>query len=304
MIIPKWYLVDEDTRFFDLELEDFVPQRIYDAHVHLGLRSGFSRSDDYDMLDNTPEVSDMASYREHLPWILPNRNVTGANILPTCLNGKDLAQGNAFAATEAAKDSVSGSSIVVHPAMTADQLRAEIETHNPVSLKPYHLMSPHRPTMQSIIEDYLPEHQVAVAHEAHLPIVLHIVFDTALADERNHKTIRHYCQKYPDMTMVLAHCARGFNPGHTARGIGPITGLDNVFFDTSSICESGSMSLILKTFGPEKLMWGSDWPFSHFHGRAIATGDTFTWLYDDQIDFTVHSVGGKAAAQLTTTVPT
>lgn len=287
----KWYLADEDTRFFELELDDFVPEQIYDAHAHLGLRSGLGRTPDYAPLDNTPEIADMACYREHLHWILPNRNVTGANVIPSTLNGNEWEKGNAFAAREAAVDHVSGSGIMVHPEMTAERLREEIETYNPVSLKPYHLMSPHRPTMQSIIEEYLPEHLVAVAHDARLPIVLHIVLNTALADERNQRTIRHYCQTYPNMTLVLAHCARGLNPGHTARGIGGIAGLENVFFDTSSVCESGSMESILMTFGHKRLMWASDWPFSHFHGRCIATADSFTWLYDDQIDFTIDSAG-------------
>ena len=290
-ITPKWYLADRDTRFFELELDAFVPERIYDAHIHLGPRRGFMRTPEYDMLENAPETIDMACYRDHLHWMLPDRNVVGANILPTTLNGNEREMGNAFAADQAAADEGCGSGIVVHPDMTADRLREEIQTYNPVSLKPYHLMSPHRPTMQSIIEDYLPEHLVAVAHEARLPIVLHIVFDTALADQRNQKTISHYCRKYPNMTMVLAHCARGLNPGHTVRGIAAVADLKNLFFDTSSICGSGAMEVILTTFGHQRLMWASDWPFSHFHGRAIATADTFTWLYDDQIDFTVHSIG-------------
>ena len=294
MIKPQWYLTDEDTRFFEIELDGFVPARIYDAHMHLGPRIGFSSELHCDLVANTPEIADMASYREHLHWILPNRNVTGANILPSTLNGDGWEEGNAFAAREAAVDDVSGSSVIVHPEMTADRLREEIATCNPVSLKPYHLMSPRRPTMQSIIEEYLPEHLVAVAHDAQLPIVFHLVLDTALADQRNQKTIRHYCETYPGMRLVLAHCARGFNPGHTARGIGAIAGLENVFFDSSCVCESGSMEAILTTFGHTRLMWGSDWPFSHFHGRCMAMGDSFTWLYDDQIEFSIHTIGEHA----------
>lgn len=290
-VSPKWYLADLDTRFFEIELDDFVPEKIYDAHIHIGRRSGLSSANNRDLMANAPEIMSMACYRAHLHWTLPNRNIPGVNALPCTLNGKDWAKGNAFAAGEAALDDLSGSGVIIHPEMSADRLRKEIETCNPVSLKPYHLMSPHDPTMQSVIEDYLPEHLVAVAHDARLPIVLHIVLDTALADERNQKTIRYYCRKYPNMTIVLAHGARGLNPGHTIRGIGGIAGLDNVFFDTSSVCESPSLEAILRTFGHTRLMWGSDWPFDHFHGRCIAVADTFTWLYDDQIDFGLHAVG-------------
>ena len=187
----------------------------------------------------------------------------------------------------------SGSSVVIHPDMTADQLRADIDRHKPVSLKPYHLMAPRADTLQAPMVEYLPEHVMPVAHEAKLPIVVHLVLDKALADESNQATIRHYCETYPDMKIVLAHGARGLNPGHTARGIGAIADLPNVYFDTSSVCESGSFEAILMTFGHSRLMWGSDWPFSHFHGRCIAVADFFSWVYDDQIEFGLHTAGGK-----------
>lgn len=293
MISPKWFLADEDNSFFDVELNDFVPDKIFDAHMHLGHRSGYTSDTHNEMVANTPEVADMASYRDHLPWILPGRNVTGANVLPSTISGHDREKGIEFAAGEAATDDGSGSSVVVHPAMSADQLRDEIDQFRPVSLKPYHMMAARTDTQQSTIEEYLPEPLVAVAHEAKLPVVVHLVRDKALADEGNQKTIRHYCTTYPDMQLVLAHCARGFNPGHTVRGIGAIAGLDNVFFDTSCACESGSMVAILKTFGHTKMMWGSDFPFCHFHGRCFAIGDFFSWVFDDQLEFGVHTVGDR-----------
>jgi hypothetical protein len=39
--------------------------------MHLGPRSGYSSKVHDAMMANTPEIADMASYREHLPWIVP-----------------------------------------------------------------------------------------------------------------------------------------------------------------------------------------------------------------------------------------
>ena len=41
----------------------------------------------------------------------------------------------------------------------------------------------------------------------------------ALADVANQETIRRYCERYPNMRLILAHAARGFNPHHTMLGI-------------------------------------------------------------------------------------
>ena len=38
---------------------------------------------------------------------------------------------------------------------------------------------------------------------------------TQLAEPSNQRTIRKYCEAYPGLKMILAHCARGFNMYHT-----------------------------------------------------------------------------------------
>ncbi|MDP7742482.1 MAG: hypothetical protein QGF67_13655, partial [Lentisphaeria bacterium] len=66
MISPKWFLADEDNSFFKVELNAFVPDKIFDAHMHLGPRSGYTSATHNEMVANTPEIADMASYRDHL----------------------------------------------------------------------------------------------------------------------------------------------------------------------------------------------------------------------------------------------
>jgi len=34
-------------------------------------------------------------------------------------------------------------------------------------------------------------------------------------DPENSATIRRYCERYPDMKLILAHAGRGFNMHHT-----------------------------------------------------------------------------------------
>lgn len=60
----------------------------------------------------------------------------------------------------------------------------------------------------------MPEHLFAVAHELKLSVTLHMVRYYGLSDKGNQETIREMCTKYPDMRLVLAHAARGFNMFH------------------------------------------------------------------------------------------
>jgi glutamate-1-semialdehyde 2,1-aminomutase len=274
---PSYKVTKRDRKFFKQELDSFVPDKLYDAHIHLGSRSDYIGGHKH-ALANTPKVADMKIYRSHINWLVPNRKIVGAMVIPTTLVGKRMEEGNTFVSKESSKDDYSGSSIVVHPNVTIKQLYADIKKYNPISFKPYSLMAPNK--TDSFLKEFLPEHIVEVANDVKLPIVVHIVCSKALADKTNQKTIKYYCKKYPDMKMVFAHCGRGYNPCNTINGIKSLSGLNNVYFDNSCVCEAGATEAILNVFGPKKLMWGSDYPFSHLHGRCISIADKFFWLTD------------------------
>ena len=263
---PTWKFLDSDRDFFVRELDSFVPESVYDAHVHLGRPSGYGPNSK-DLLANTPEVVDMKTYRSQLPWLLPGRELDGVLVIPSTLSGESLEEGNRFAAKQVMREPKSGCALVIDPNMTAEQLYGEIQSFRPSALKCYHLMSDRGRTFDSSLEEYLPEHLVQVADETETAILVHLVLDRALSDGRNQKTIRAFCRRYRKMKMVLVHGARGLNPSHTVNGIDAIREFDNIYFDTSSVMEGGCIEVILKRFGPSKVMWASDYPFSHLHGR-------------------------------------
>ncbi len=126
-----------------------------------------------------------------------------------------------------------------------------------------------------------------MAHEEGLSITLHIVRPRALADAGNQQTIRRYCQRYPNMRLILAHAARGFNPHHTILGIDSLRGLDNVWFDTSAVTDSGAVEAIVTTLGHQRVLYGSDFPVSHVRGRCVGLGDSFFWIAPENTNLDV-----------------
>ena len=103
---PESLLRPEDVEFFERELASFVPDSLFDSHIHLGLRSDCAESHQT-LMANTPEVADMPTYRTQMDWIARGREVVGALVLPTTLEGKRMAEGNACAAREARTDHAS-----------------------------------------------------------------------------------------------------------------------------------------------------------------------------------------------------
>ncbi len=280
-------LRDDERELFQRELDAFVPPRVFDAHAHLYERSHFGpQSFANAYVDTMPQRMTLADYRRHVAGLLPGRTVEGL-FIPMALDG-DPAVINGFIAEQVRPQPRSRGAMVVRPEMEPDYIRQEVRRGGFASLKCYHLLAankPAGPSWDADIPDYLPEHIVRVADECRLSIILHMVKLRALADPRNQEAIRHYCRTYPNMRMVLAHAARGFNPHHTVEGIGSLKGLQNVWFDTSAVTDCGAIEAIIDTFGHERVMWGSDFYVSHFRGRCVAIADSFVWLYEDSVDW-------------------
>jgi len=81
----------------------------------------------------------------------------------------------------------------------------------------------------------------------------------------------------------LAHAARGFNPWHTIEGVNALAGLENVWCDTSAVTEAGAFEAIVDVLGPSRLLYGTDFHVSHMRGRCVAIGDSFHWLYAEEM---------------------
>lgn len=173
-------------------------------------------------------------------------------------------------------------------------------------LKPYHTYSAARPTWEAQVPDYLPEALMRVADEAGATVVLHLVRARGIADHSNQYWVRRYCEHYPRARVVLAHCARGFNPYHVLEGLPALAGLPNLWVDSSAVCNASALLTAFEVLGVERLLYGSDYPVSHLRGTNCSMGDTFLWLGEDTAppppayapDLVLPLVGGESLRAL------
>lgn len=277
-------LTDIDREFIERELSDFLPDQIFDAHAHLFHHNHYGDDPVPPSFANTPAALGSAAYRELIEMIHPDGRTVGGLFFGLVFT-QDRQGNNEFITDQTAANELDFSQLVIAPEDDPEWVRQTVRQKKYVGLKCYHTMAKvDGPTWHAPIEAYLIDEHVRIAHEEGLSITLHMVRDRALADPINQKTIRHYCEKYPNMRLILAHAARGFNPWHTIEGIGSLAGLDNVWFDTSAVTEAGAFEAIVETMGHTKLLYGTDFPVSHIRGRCIAIGDSFHWLYADEMD--------------------
>lgn len=284
--MPDWIVTDRDRELFARELDSFVPPKIFDAHAHWYRADHFAEGTQPELVKSGPAVVGSAAYDEAMEPLIPNRQTEGL-FFPYPHAQIDVAAENDFLTEQLKLRPQSRGQMLITPADDPEFIRETVRCQGFVGLKCYHVYSPQQPSFESPIEEYLPEEQVRVAHEEGLSITLHIVRARALADEVNQRTIRRYCEQYPNMRLILAHAARGFNPHHTILGIESLAELDNVWFDTSAVTDSGAVEAIIRTLGHERVLYGSDFPISHLRGRCVALGDSFLWISASNTDLNV-----------------
>lgn len=275
--MTDWTLTNFDRELFQRELDSFVPPVLFDAHAHWYRADHFPPEARPGLVGSGPPVAGGEAFDREMEKITPGRKTEGL-FFPYPHAQVDVDAENEFLFEELKRRPGSRGQMLITPQQDPELIRATVRRCGFVGLKCYHVYSPRRPTFDSFIEEYLPEPQVAVAHDEGLSITLHMVRSRALADRANQETIRRYCERYPNMRLILAHAARGFNVHHTIEGIESLRGLGNVWFDTSAVTDSGAIEAIVRVFGPSRVLYGSDFPVSHLRGRCISLGDSFLWI--------------------------
>ena len=279
--MTNWIFTALDRRLAD-GLQAQLPPVVFDMHAHLW-RTADMPQPATGLWAEGPAEAGVAAWRLHVGRQVGATRLTGGLLIPNPLVGGAVGQANAFVFEQIAGDPALKGLALVTPAVPPEAYCDLLGNPQFAGFKPYHVFSESKPTFQAPLASYLPAWVWQTAHERGLIILLHLVRDAALADPDNQCELRAACARYPNARLVLAHAARGFHAPNTVNGLAGLRGLENVWFDSSGICESEALVAILREFGPRRLMWGTDFPVSEIRGRCVTVGDGFAWLQPDTV---------------------
>ncbi len=251
--MPEFEYIDFDREIWERELEEFVPSTIYDMHTHIwseahkGSASGPGKGLRTDL-----------GYQSHLDWaadLYPGREMHYL-VLGTPVPGMDAEGHNDWMAEELSADPQSAVNMAVTPDMSAEYVAAQVKKHGFLGLKPYRLFAPDPANCR--IRDFLPEHQIELADDMGLAITMHLAKKTGAADKENQEDLERYTRQYPRAQWILAHCARAFNAFMMEEAIQFLTGLPNIWYDTSAVNDMYTQFLLMKHEDRSRVMFGSD----------------------------------------------
>ncbi len=256
-------------------LDDFLPNRLFDAHAHLSHGEVMGRE----------EVS-FADYLGDMRPLVGERFLRANGIVFPIDALKDEAERRAslaFLKRELDRHPDCVAEAMVFPGYTEEEVEGCLVHPRIRGLKCYHTYAARPKTFDCYIEEYLPEAAFAVADRKKLCITLHMVRDEALSDPENLKHIKTMAKRYPDAVLILAHAARSFASWTVFEPLCELVPFENVWYDFSAVAESPSMTWILKKIGVSRCLWGSDYPISTKLGKCVSIGEGFYWIDETDI---------------------
>ena len=275
---------DLDRRIWTEELDALVPQQVFDVHTHVyrwefNIDAEKQQAPNYELIGRQFPVSDWALLEACDGQLMPGRRVRRLAFpfpfSPAC----DFEGSNRFAAAEAGRDPRSAALMAVHPSMSAEYLDEQVHRLGFLGFKPYRFYSRTGDAVSCRISDFLPAHQMEVADRHGLLVMLHLAKRDAIADPENIEDVTRLATRYSRVKWILAHGARSYSAWAIERAAARLRELPNVWYDTSSVCESDAVEALLSGVGPERVMYGSDdVPVGVLRGKYIAFGRAWAFL--------------------------
>ena len=261
-------------------LADFLPDKIFDAHMHVFDSAHLPMS--YKVGER--DTGDLDAYHRAFGEMLSYPRVWRANMITSPdsamreKGGKIIRMADEFLIGELNKSDLNVGEIIVSPLESACEIEKRLTHPRIRGLKVYFFLSAREKHGDESPDEYIPEGAWEVADKYSMPVTIHLVRSDALADPFNYNYIIDRAKKYKNAKIVLAHAGRAFASYAAIEGAEYVRKYENVLFDLSAICEPSPMAMLMKTVGVSRIMWGTDYPSTVDHGRAISVGRRFMWL--------------------------
>ena len=283
---------ERNLKIFKEELDEFLPPRIFDFHVHVfpedafppdheGWSAGGHKIRHYTLDELRQDCADLYPGREcrALCFGTPRKE------LGTAKNNEYVAAGCDHKQFYPLR--------LIRPEDDPDAVRQDILEKRFLGFKPY-LNYVDKPDPNDVeIVEMLPEGLMAVADELELLVMLHVPRKQRLADPKNQEQVVEMAKRFPKTTIVLAHIGRAYYLKNVVGHLDNLAPLPNVYFDISMLNNWEVLEYLFAHVDPHKILYGTDLPIGIAPGKSIEINDQYTYVTPVPWELSISDDHGK-----------
>ncbi len=261
-----------------------IPEKVMDVHVHIYRKADIGTQGP--AYEDGPDEVGIRVYEEQMRRLVGSRcSLSGIYVAPPTQTKEQIPGANRFTLAQLDEKPDARGLMLIAPDMDEALVRSYLEDPRVVGFKPFCTYGDFRPDYEAPLGAFLPEWAWRMADERGLMMLVHLMTFDALNNPGNYGEILRMCARYPNVKLMLDHAARGFHTRNTAEGLQKIRHLDNVWLDTSSICDPMAFITVIRAMGSEKLLFGTDFPLCQVRGKSVSVGDGFVWLNHENFNW-------------------
>jgi predicted TIM-barrel fold metal-dependent hydrolase len=290
-----------DRQIYERELTGFLPERIFDAHVHLFDRSCLHPDVRFPATHCYQKVGGVFSLTDYLAWaaeLCPNQTFhVNAFGHPSYESALDASA--AFAGGCSDNRQFFGMALV-SPRDTTEAVVRRVVDNRLVGYKPYLTFVEGKDTREITICDMLPAALMEVADQRGLAITLHLPRPGRLADPVNQAQIVELCRRYPHAQIIIAHIGRAYYLSSVVGFLDGIAACPNAFIDTAMINHEGVLEYAFRTLPRERILFGSDAPIAFLRGKSVELNNQYAYLMGEAYEIGTSIYDARHAVAFTT----
>lgn len=278
------------------KLREWLPERVFDAHMHLGPADAIGPTTDARRLEAVTTFASLewGDAEAFLSQLYTGKQLAGVIAFGFPLREADLERVNGYIAEVAQRDPRVHGFIVSDPHDTARTIRqfeaAEQRGRGFCGIKPYYdLLGKPMPNscFHSQCEEFVPDDLLRFANDKKLPIMLH-TGDIGVGSPSVQDFLRRVVDRFPRVPIVLAHMGRYVQAEQFLAFMETdLPGHPNLWFEMSSASSPAVYEVFLSEPARwDRLIFGADLPYglitgqehwSETHGAVFLTRDDYPW---------------------------
>jgi glutamate-1-semialdehyde 2,1-aminomutase len=270
---------DVDREFYERHLRDFVPARLFDAHMHVHLAQHVPP------LTDELRARNWAGAVSHPAYPVEAAEADYAKLFPesevyrlqfgTIYREADFEACNDYNAANADRRRV-WALLVLDPVLPADRLRERLLSGRFSGVKPYWSMVPGKAEADVKLDEMIAPGQLEVLDDLGLMATIHVPGPERIRDEHTRRVLREWCARYPKARFVVAHLGRAYAFPFARDSFADLASIEGLLFDCCAVLNPEVFELAFRTIGPGRILWGTDFPvLSRMRGYRVWEGETY-----------------------------
>ncbi len=280
-MLPFFDYTEVDKKFYRDQIAPRIPPKIFDVHVHVFRR---------EHVDMIPEEARKADWPSECAQVLTADDALAcANELfpvteysfagfPTASPEADTPGMNDYAAA-LGREGTCVPLMMVRPEWNQDYVEQTFLAGNFAGFKPYPGMIAGGSTGEVGIFEYFPHEQWDILERHRKAVMLHIGRKERFADENNIRELLEARDRYPNVTIIIAHLGRSYCPYYLREGLRKMGDPKGFYFDTTAVINPAVYDIALTEIPAENIIYGTDMHVLLWHGKR-------EWTERSYINFT------------------